>query len=426
MKNQQTTHHLEITKETPLKKLFSPGQLLNYLFILYAFLLPIARAGLSLGAAIMLVLWILEGDLKRKIDDIKKNRVLMILGIYVVYMVLTLLWSENRDAGIKEIANYFIYFPIAFFVYTSIKKEYIFYVLSAFLAGMFLSEIISYGIFFEIWHKKGVSPTDPTPFMHHIMYSIFMAFTALLLLNRLFLETFSMKEKLVLILFFLSVTGNLFLNGGRTGQLAFLLSLSILVFLHFKVTWKTVLLSMVSTTAIISLAYLLSPTFSKRVQSAANDITDIVQKKNFSSSWGTRMAFILAGIEVFKQHPILGVGAGSVNDALRKEAARLGPEISKGVHSQSHPHDQYLFTTLQGGIVALVLLISFFVLFIRHPSSNMEACYLSVVLSTVYLIGFIGDDLWFRQFPMSLFAFMTGLILAMKRLPDTSCTMGTE
>ena len=69
---------------------------------------------------------------------------------------------------------------------SSIKKEFIPKILGAYLLGMFISEILSYGIFFELWTTRHGDPSDPTPFMNHLDYSTFLTFTSLLLFNRFF------------------------------------------------------------------------------------------------------------------------------------------------------------------------------------------------------------------------------------------------
>ena len=58
---------------------------------------------------------------------------------------------------------------------------------TAFLLAIFISEILSYGMFWEVfhlpWHNYSHEPF-PTPFISHISYSTLVAFAVILLINR--------------------------------------------------------------------------------------------------------------------------------------------------------------------------------------------------------------------------------------------------
>jgi len=186
---------------------------------------PISRAGISFFTALFIILLIVRYYFYDNTDIkyIFKQKVTISFALFILASFVSLLYSDHWLDGLRYDIKYWYYVPIIL-IATTLKKEYIPKTISAFLLGMMISEILSYGIFFELWTWKHGNPSDPTPFMNHLQYSMFLTFTSLLLLNRVFFET-QIKWKIFYFLYFLTVTSNLFLNGGRTGQIAFILSI---------------------------------------------------------------------------------------------------------------------------------------------------------------------------------------------------------
>ncbi|WP_294878120.1 hypothetical protein, partial [Sulfurimonas sp. RIFOXYB12_FULL_35_9] len=149
---------------------------INYLFILYAFLVPISRAGLSFLTAVLFLLWLFSDNFKKRVDFLKSDKTVIYLVAFIALSILSLLWSDNVSSGIEYIRRYW-YFLVLFVIASTIQKKFIEYAVSAFLAGMLLSEIISYGVFFELWSFKRATVEFPNPFMNHIQYSMLLAFT---------------------------------------------------------------------------------------------------------------------------------------------------------------------------------------------------------------------------------------------------------
>ena len=210
-------------------KIINYEKLYHYSIVLFAFILPLSRAGISFFIIFLPLIYLLEKDFKRKYHQILSNKVLMALVIFIIYSSLSIFWSSNLEMAL-HIIRLDTYFLVTFVISTSLKREYIPHVITAFLMGMFISETIAYGVFFELWQFKHAIPENPSPLMIYIDYSIFMALTAILLLNKIVSKHYLLKEKIILSLFFLSVTGNLFLTPGRTGQGAFVIAIIVYVY----------------------------------------------------------------------------------------------------------------------------------------------------------------------------------------------------
>ncbi|MBN2823735.1 MAG: hypothetical protein JXQ76_00305, partial [Campylobacterales bacterium] len=248
-------------------------QLLNYLFIAYAFVIPLSRAGIVVFLLLILLVWIFftKNHLK-DIENIYQSNAFKAFVLFWLYNFLSLLWVEqqNLSDALKIVVKYW-YFLTVIVIANYIQKEKILTVLSAFILGMFISELLSYGIFFELISLNRGSPNDPTPFMNHLDYGLFLAFTSLLLLSRLLYEQ-SLKYRLFYLLFFISVTINLFIVGGRIGYVAFVISLIILFMHRFEHRLRAFVVALGVLVTIVSLAYNFSSTFKDRLIASIESI----------------------------------------------------------------------------------------------------------------------------------------------------------
>ena len=280
---------------------------MHYIFLLYAFFIPISKSGVKITTITLLILWLLDSKVKSKILSLFKNKVIFSIILFISFSYLSLLWTTNVSTGIHYLSHYW-YLPALAIFSTTLKYKNIPKIISAFLLGMLVSEVLSYGIFFEFWSLEHGTPMDPTPFMHRTFYGLFLSATALLLLNKIFFEE-HIKSKILYLFFFLSVSANLFLNSGRTGYVAFTVTRFVLGVLNIK----NKLLSFIS---ILILSYQVSPVFKVRFNQAQNSFTKIYnQSENqYNTSFGSRLAIWIVGIEIFKDTPLLGTGTGTGGD----------------------------------------------------------------------------------------------------------------
>jgi len=387
---------------------------LNYLILAYAFLLPLSRAGVVLLSFLMILLWFAEGNFAYKKRLLLQSKAIWALAAFIVYNLLSIAWSDNPVNAFAYVKKYWYFFPLVI-IYTSIKKEYIDKALSFFITGMFISEIIAYGIFFELWHFKNISPQNPTPFMHHIEYSVFLAFTALLLLTRIF-ATDDWKTKAIYSLFFVTMTGNLFLTAGRTGQLAFLLGLFVVAMVSFKNKLKAFLIFVVLAAIVLPLAFRYSHTFHDRIEAAEENLMHLETKGGYCTSWGSRIGAWVVSQDMIAQHPIVGVGIDDNMKTFYHLIETKYPQMICPGNALVHMHNQYLQILTQTGIIGVIFLLLIFYAIAIIPIQDPEYRRIKYIYLTVILFAFVSDVLLHRQFSMALFAFIVGLLLAQYRM----------
>lgn len=390
-------------------------QYINYVAVVYAFIIPLSRAGIGILTGIMILLWFLEGNFKEKMQSYKNNYVTLALMSFLVFNLLSLLWTDDIPGAIHTMKRYWYLFPLFVFMY-SLKKEYIPKLLSAFIFGMFVSEVLAYGIFFELWHFGHATIANPSPFMHHIVYSVFLAFTALMLLNHIF-NFQTLKHKIIYILFFISVTGNLFLTAGRTGQLAFIVGLFTMV-VSFKYKVKAFIVFVLIAFSVLSMSFNLSETFQQRIMAGKSNIMNVIEKENYCTSWGSRVGAWIISKDIISQHPLIGMGKADHMKEFHHIIDTKYPSMKCMHASFMHVHNQYLEIWTALGLIGLLLFLWIFYALWKMPIKDVELNNIKYMYISILLFAFIPEVLWGRQFGLALVAFVFGVLLAQHRIEN--------
>lgn len=390
-----------------------------YSTLIFAFSLPISRAAVSFSIVWFIILFLIQNEYRRTWAQIKNNHVFCAMGAFLGFLALSLIWTENISDGFNQIRlySYWIIIPI---LAINLKREWLPTIITAFLLGMFLSEIIAYGIYFEWWTFKDRTPQYPSPFMSHIHYSIFLAFTSIILLTRLLSKRYAWHTKLPLLLFFLTATGNLMFSTGRTGQIAFFIALGVAVIIHFRFTFKAFFVISILSITLFTAAYTQVDLFKNRANQALRDI-QILQNGNYSSSLGWRAAFWIITYDIIREHPLVGVGIGDYRSAaisaLNSNNHNFNIRTIEWCKS-THFHNQYLMILAQTGLIGfglmLWLIIELFKLKIDDPELNEY----KIIGLTVFSVGSIAEPLWILQFPIILFVFIVSLSIAASKKND--------
>ncbi|MEA3490812.1 MAG: O-antigen ligase family protein [Campylobacterota bacterium] len=398
-----------------MKQKFDLSLVLNSLFVLYAFVLPLSRASVGIATLLIIILFLFSRNIKVSLKKIWKNPASRSIVIFVLFYFLTLLWlplSQLKE-GFRYLVPYLYLLP-AVIMYVSVKKSYIPRILSALILGMVVSEVISYGIYLEWWEREGVFVINPSPFMHHIQYSTFLAFTALVILYRVLNEKI-LYYRAAYGFFFIALTGTLFLTNGRTGQLAFLIGLFLLGFMHFPNKLKALWVSLLLSAAVLFSAYQLSDTFKERISMTQSDMNNMIEKENFGTSLGYRTGVTILSIPLIQQHPILGNGVVDTMPLIREEAERRFPD-DYWLKRANHLQNQYLQVVVEVGVVGLSILMMMLYQIGRIPLRADSYRTIKSILLIVFFITMLFDIQLHIQFTAGLFALMSGLILAQSRV----------
>ncbi len=389
---------------------------INYFIVAYALIIPLSRAGIAFFTILLLVLWCFD-NIKEKIKYLPSSKVIISFALFFSINIVALFWTDgdNLNSAIKYISKYW-YFLSILVIFTSLRKEFIYKTIGAFLLGMFISELISYGIFFELIEWKRGTPQNPVPFMSHLDYSVFLAFSSLLLLDRTLFEK-EVKYKAIYFIFFISVTVNMFITTGRSGQVAFFITLIILFIYRTQNKLKGLIISIVSIALFATLAYNYSNTFHNRIDLAQDDIHKFVNESNYCSSWGNRVGALIITKDILIENPILGVGLVDNMDLLKEKIDNYYPSM-KCFRWYMHYHNQYAQILTQTGVVGSIIFLSIFYSLLNLKFIEREFNIIKIILVSVFLISFIGDPYFHKQFTIVLFTLFTGILLAQHRIEN--------
>jgi len=390
-------------------KSLSIDKYINYTFVLYAFFIPISRSGIVFTSILLILFWFFTDNFKKKLISLKSNKVVQHLTLLIAFALLSLFWTDDVGSGINYIIRFWYLLPILV-IATAVQKEYIPSAISAFLAGMFISEVLSYGLFFELWTLNHGSALDPSPFMNHLQYSMFLAFASLLLLNRFFFET-QFKYKIFYFLYFLVVTSNLFLNGGRTGQIAFIISLFVVGFLNIKNKILAFLSMLLLIIVIFNTAYQVSPIFNSKVNLTTTSISSVENKNFFCTSIGVRFAQWIVGIEIFLDNPVAGVGISKNTNTMKQYIDNSHPDK---ICAKTLPnyHNYYIQMAVKLGAIGLFLYLMIFYSLLKLNIKDKQYANLMIIFVTVYSISSMFENMFHQQFSEAIFALFVGIFIA--------------
>jgi len=365
----------------------------------------------------MILLWISDNkkypSLPKKIKHIYISMVLLLC-----LFILSTLWS---DADMKDMFIYIKkiwYFLPIFIIYKYLKIEYIPYAISSFLYGMLISELLSYGVMFSLWKIRFATPFNPSIFIHHIQYSIFLSITSIMLLF-MGLKEKKKISKTVYLTFFITSTLNLFLNIGRTGYVTFLASMLLSYLILYKFKFKTIFLGIMTTTTILFISYSISPNFQTRIHQISLDIKQMTNNDQYDTSIGARIALWIAAVDIIEKHPILGVGVAEHLNQKNKFALSDNNKKFKFLTKIAHFHNSFLEILTQLGLLGLSLFIYILYLIATLPIKDPNTKVFQISLISIFVLGSFADRLFHLNSTISLFSFILALILIQFRIEKT-------
>jgi len=386
------------------------SSLLNYLILLYALVIPVSLDLMRIFAPLILLVWMIEGAIKQKIVLIRNEPVFKAIGLLILTLLLSLFWTEpeNLKFGLKYITRYWYILP-AFAIFTSLKRSYIPYVIYAFLSGMFISVTISYLTYFHIIPFENFYTEGASPLMHHTLYSIFLAFSIGILLN-LGLDTRRSTHRLLYAALFLFFTINLFLNIGRAGHLLFFMILPFVLIGHYRVSVKSVTLTLLLIIGISCLAFTQSDIFRNKIEQTYQNLTQI----SYNTSLGARIGLNIVARDIVMEHPLLGVGAGDYLSEKRKIINERYPQ-RQYVRFLVHYHNQYAAFSVIAGIFGLLAYLLILLEIGRIPIEDRNLRIIKYLFLFTFVLASLIDAMFHLNRPLSLFALFLGLLLVQSR-----------
>ena len=341
---------------------------------------------------IIFILWLFNGNLKNKLLVLKHSKLFLYLTAFILTLVISIVWSENTDFGVRRLYAFKYYFLLIPVFITSFYKHESMRLIHAFVLGCILHATLM----ILQSHNIIYLPNKIDLYSPYSTYSTFFVFSSFYCFY--FFQYYSNSNKLKQIAylsFTLLFIYTLFTNPARSGQLAFIISMIVTIFLLHHNLKKTIIILLIFTSLIATL--ILS---SDKVQStyiaAINDIHQI-QNENYTGSWSARWGLSLTAIEVIKNNPIFGVGLGDTHDERQRVIAQKIKGESREIAYYAGVHDSYLSILEAAGIIGLIFYFLIFVHIYKLPIKNFEFKSLSLIFLTILAVASIADDIIFSK-----------------------------
>ncbi|MDB2670802.1 O-antigen ligase family protein [Candidatus Pseudothioglobus singularis] len=319
------------------------------------------------------------------------------------------MWTEDLAWGLHIVHKmwYFIgLFPI---LYTIVRKDYISHYISAFLLAISITEVFSYLVWFEVIEPfKNATVSNPTPFMSHISYNPILAFAIYLVLHEIFFNKIITNLVFALYSFFaISMTINMFITGGRAGQVAFFAMLVVLIIqILDKQRIKSLITIFIVIPGIFFAAYQASDLFQQRVNLAVDET--LTYHPGSNNSIGYRITFALNSWEVIKENPIIGIGTGDFPIEYKKINQVNTPRSP----NTTNPHNMFTLVAMELGALGIISMLSIFYYQIKlsFNSSNKFIRDVGITLPLLFLVIMWSDSYLLGHFTTLLFVFFSSFL----------------
>ncbi|MDA3954042.1 MAG: O-antigen ligase family protein [Bacteroidales bacterium] len=153
---------------------FNHSKIYYFGLILTAICLPLSKLALSISMIFLISNWVLELDFKRKLDEIKsKKAILIFVGIFLIH-VIWLLNTQNFKYAFNDLGNkaILVLFPVIIGTSKEISEKQIKSILVWFTLAVVSSTIISTLILVEAIDYPVGDIRDISAFMSHIRLSL--------------------------------------------------------------------------------------------------------------------------------------------------------------------------------------------------------------------------------------------------------------
>lgn len=369
-------------------KKIEPFKLFIYLWIL---LLPwdLYNGFMATSTIIMTIWWLFKYDYKelRRIYD---NKPLIFFIAFMLFTYLSLLWTNNIQYGLKSLNFYKYYWILLPVLYTAFEKNDLKTVFTVLIFSFALYAVFSSLIFFEFIKIKDSNKSDPRGILAYANVARIMAINTFFSFY-FYLSEKKNKRKYIFLLISIISLFTLFCNHGRSAQLAFFVTLVIILIFYIKqiLKFKNIVRAAICL-LIIGAIFNYNMDRATRFKAGYNELTKVFQEHRFEGSWGVRAYMWLAAADSIKRQPIFGAGVGDTID----EFIEYGNKYPSQASSLRSYHNQHLDYLTKFGIFGYLLFLSSIIsLLLQLYKQNKQFFPLGLMFFSMIFIDSFGDIL---------------------------------
>lgn len=309
--------------------------------------------------AVILVAWLAGGAYREKFAAIRGNPVaLATLAVVALYFAGTLYTVASGREVLNALSKAIRLLLIPALIPLMCDGLWRRRCIASFLVSMLITLALSYLLWLDLIPPSTLfkgTHLDPSVFKGHITHNVFMAYSAYLF-ALLSVDARTPRSKFVYALLCALATANvLVMVPGRTGHVVLLVLFTYFLYRRFR--GRGLVAATVALGALLLVVAASPDTMLHKRFTLADD--ELQQWRagvppDETSSVGQRLEFVRNTLSVIRDNPLLGVGTGGFATAYNALAARTGDAPT------TNPHNEFLMTIAQFGIVGLVLILGLF------------------------------------------------------------------
>lgn len=353
----------------------------NYILFIYSYLFVMPwnffKGQMGALTVILFIWWILK--FKSKIFNMMKDIVLfkplLLFIIFILYKYLAIMWSDDIIAAIEYTNKfnkyYFLMIPILFTSLTiNEARNGLKVIIFSFGAYAIFSFFIYLGLF-TIEETRSHS-SNPKGILGYAIMSQYMAIGTI---SAFFIAIYSNNKNLKILYFIIMIMCfiGLFINNSRTAQLAFIFTAFIILIKYYRIYIFNIKTLGSIFIIILAMFYVLVESGKiNRYNSVYSEVENIVTKNHYSGSFGLRIYFTKAGLEIVKDNLLFGAGPEDnviLLEQIQKNDSNYKNRIFRSFHSE------HLDILTRYGFIGYILLI-FSIIYLLYKLKEIKMDYL--------------------------------------------------
>ncbi len=347
--------------------------------------------------------------IKQGINPLRKiNKLLIIPILFYAIHIISLIYSENiAEANFDlQVKFSFLALPIIFALKKEEDKTDFFkliksYTIIALIAG--IAYIIK-GYFHAGSYPHYMVFSHPLhPSYLALYFTVNIAFAAIILLKK--------KEFLwVQIISILISFSILYIAESKAGLIA---TFAIIVFFLYKVIFhknKKLSISIIFLFTIIAGCIIIFvPRFKTLITTTFNFEKVYAHPEKVVESTGLRLLAWKASLDIIRENPIIGVGAGDIKDELAIIYTKKN--YKKPLELKMNCHNQYLETLVGQGIIGLTVLLLLIIALFVNKNHKLISQLFAIIIGTNILF----ESMFNVQAGVVFFVFIYSMIISSKK-----------
>ncbi len=338
--------------------------------------------------------WLIDGGWRR-FNEALRLPVVQAMFLLCALLLIGLFWSESVPDGRMKWLKYFVLLIFVPF-YLLLNKQRLPWALGGLAVGY--AGVLALGVY--QWLAVGVQGI-PLLGMSYLSFSAMLGVGATVAVSFACMSQ-SLKLQVCLGIAALLLMLVQFHQNARALLLATLISVTLLIFLRYKMAIKRMFGIVLFLTVAMTIFAWSSPVFEDRLMLLRNDIA-LLQHGNYNSSLGYRLAMWDVGMHAILDRPLTGYGTGMPVHYFEQAIVTYKDGLYRdlpGFQKTSHFHNDWIEIGMHIGVPGMLVLLFLFWGWYQLFKANQLVFLGTGLLSYLFVAGLTDTFLIFSRTPI--------------------------